>query len=184
MLIFHAGHVGGFDVARVRELRILRRQAVVVIVEMVYQQAGGDDVTAGDIGLHFGQVADAQKVTVVGIGGEFGEDSVVVFAVESIVEPHLPFPQRAGKSQARQELVELPPSLVLKGRNEIGGEKVEVIIANPVFSWSSPPEPLPNSAGSRAGSTWIERKASVLIRASSWPLAGCVTLKPSSRVTV
>src|ERR1019366_3914597 len=109
---------------RARSLRIVRREPRILIVEVVHQEAGGDDVTAGDIGLGFGQVANAKEVIVVGIGRQFGIESIITFAVESIVEPHFSFPQRTGKSQARQDLVELPSSLVLKRRYEIGGIEV------------------------------------------------------------
>ncbi len=82
----------GFD-----RLRTQRREAVIVIVQMVHQEAARDDVAAGDVGLEFGQVADAQKMVIVGIGGEFGVNNIVVFALHSIVEPNFPFFQRTGK---------------------------------------------------------------------------------------
>ena len=41
-------------------------------------------------------------------------DNVVVFPLDSLVEPHLSFLKWAGKSHARQDLVEFPSSFVLQ----------------------------------------------------------------------
>ena len=80
--------------------------------------------------MNFGEVADAEGVVIVGADGEFGVDGVVVFAVEGVVEPHLSLLDRAGESEARQELVETQSMLVLHRGDEIGGKEAEVIVAN------------------------------------------------------
>jgi hypothetical protein len=91
VLVFHARYVDRLDVVGVRKLRTLRREARILIVEMVHEEAGCNDVAAGDVGLELGQVADTQKVIIVCTRGKFGEDNIVVFSVDRIIEPHLPF---------------------------------------------------------------------------------------------
>jgi len=113
VLIFDAGDVGRLHIFWIRELRALRRQEGVLVVQVVHQKTGSEDVAAGEIGLNFGEVAETQDVVVVGVDGQFGIDVVVVFAVEGVVEPHLSFLDGAGEGEAREELVEAPSALVL-----------------------------------------------------------------------
>jgi len=101
-----------------------------LIVKIVDQETGGENVAAGEVGLNFGEIAEAQSVIVVGVDWQFCEDDVVVFTVEGVIEPRLSFFDGAGKSEARQELVEAPSMLVLDRRNEVGGGEAEVIIAD------------------------------------------------------
>ena len=82
-------------------------------MKIVHEKTGGEDVAAGEVGLNFGEIAEAQDVVVVGADGKFGVDDVVVFAVEGVVEPDLSFFDRAGEGEAREELVEAPSMLVL-----------------------------------------------------------------------
>ncbi len=130
VLVFDAGDVGGFDVFGIRKLRALGREKGVLVVQMIHQETGGEDVAAGEVGLNFGEVADAEGVVIVGADGEFGVDGVVVFAVEGVVEPHLSLFDRAGESEARQELVETQSMLVLHRGDEVGGKEAEVIVAD------------------------------------------------------
>ena len=97
---------------------------------MVHKKTGGEDVAAGEVGLKLSEIADAEDVVVIGADGEFGVDGVVVFAVEGVVEPDFSLLDGAGESKARKELVETPSVLVLDGRDEVGGEEAEVIIAD------------------------------------------------------
>lgn len=130
MLVFDVCDGYEFVVAGIGLLWALRREIDVVIVEMIYQNAGSNDVAAGDIRLKFDQVADPEEVSIVGVGGKFGVDRVVVLAVESVVEPELSLLNRAGKREPRQELIELPSSFVLKRGNEIGRDEAKVVIAS------------------------------------------------------
>ena len=153
MLIFDAGDVSGLDVLGIRLLRALRREKSVLVVKIVDQKAGGQDIAAGEIALKLGEIADAERMIVVGADWELGEDRVVVLAVEGVVEPDFSFHDRAGKSEARKELVEAPSVLVLHGGNEVGGEETEVIVADAGVKAEKAAGPLPASAGSREGST-------------------------------
>ena len=130
VLVFDAGDVGGFDIFGIRQLRALRREECVLIVKMVHEKTGGEDVAAGEVGLQFGEIAEAQGVIVVGADGQCGVDDVVVFAVEGVVEPDLSLFDRTGEGEAGEELVEAPSVLVLDGGNEVGGEEAEVIVAD------------------------------------------------------
>ena len=47
VLIFDAGDVGGLDIFWIRELRALRRQECVLVVQVVYEEAAGQDVAGG-----------------------------------------------------------------------------------------------------------------------------------------
>src|SRR3984957_9599858 len=130
VLVFDAGYVGGFHIFRIRYLRALRREEGVLVVQIVDQETGGENVAAGEVGLNVGEIAETQDVAVVGVDGKRGEDDVVVFAVEGVVKPYLSFFDRAGKGEARQELVEAPSMLVLNRRNEVGGGEAEMVVAN------------------------------------------------------
>ena len=74
MLVFDAGDVGGFDIFGIRQLRTLGREEGVLIVKMVHQETGGEDVAAGEVGLQLGEIAEAQHVIVVGADGQRGVD--------------------------------------------------------------------------------------------------------------
>ena len=101
-----------------------------MVVKVIHQKTGGEDVAAGEIGLDFGEITEAQSVIVVGVNRQGGVDDVVVFAVESVIEPHFSFLDRAGESKARKELVEAPSMLVLQGWDEVGGGEAEVVVAD------------------------------------------------------
>src|SRR5438477_4470831 len=129
MLIFGAGYISRLNISGIRELRALRRQEGVLIVKVVRQKTGGENIAAGDIGLNFGEISKAPDVVVIGVDGKRGVDEVVVFAVEGVVEPCFPFFDGAGEGEAWQELVESPSVLVLHGGDEVGVKKAEVIVA-------------------------------------------------------
>ena len=101
-----------------------------MIVKIVHQETGGENVAAGEIGLNFGEITEAQSVVVVGMDGQFSVDDVVVFSVEAVVEPHLSFFDGAGEGEARQELVEAPSVLVLQRGDKIGSGEAEVVVAD------------------------------------------------------
>src|SRR5580692_3583314 len=130
VLGFGAGDVGGGFILWIGQLRAERREEAVVVVNVVDQETAGEDVAAGEVGLKFGEVAEAQDVVVVGADWEFGVNDVVVFAVEGVVEPDFSFHDGAGESDVREELVETPSVLVLRGGDEVGGEETEVIVAD------------------------------------------------------
>lgn len=131
MLLFHAGNVGRGDVFGIGELRAEGREESVLIVNVVDQETGGEDVAAGEVGLNFAEIAEAEDVVVVLVDGKFGVDDVVVFAFEGVVEPDFSFIDGAGESEAGKELVETPAVLVLERREEVGGEEAEVIVTDP-----------------------------------------------------
>ena len=54
MLVSDAGDVSGFVVFRVGALGALRRKKCVLIVEMIDQETGGEDVAIGDVSLELG----------------------------------------------------------------------------------------------------------------------------------
>ena len=54
MLVFDAGDVSGFVVLRIGELRALRGKKGVLIVEMIDQETGSEDVAVGEVGLELG----------------------------------------------------------------------------------------------------------------------------------
>ena len=130
MLVFEAAEVGGFDILGIRQLRHLRREEGVLVMQMVQKKAGGENVAAGEIGLEFGEIADADGVIVVGADGECGEYGIGVVAFEGIVEPYLSLFDGAGESEAGKELVEAPSVLVLDGGNKVGGKEAEVVVAD------------------------------------------------------
>lgn len=130
MLVFDAGDVGGFDVFGIGELRALRGQEGVLVVEFVDQETAGENIAAGEIGLELGEIADAEDMVVVGTDREFGVDVVFVLDVEGVVKPDLSFHDGAGEGEAWKDLVEAPSVLVLHGRDEVGGPDAEVIVAN------------------------------------------------------
>ncbi|SPE28489.1 hypothetical protein SBA2_40052 [Acidobacteriia bacterium SbA2] len=130
VLVFGAGDVGRFHILGIRQLRALRREEGVLVVQVVHEKTGGEDVAGGEVGLNFGEVAEAEGVVVVLAGGEFGVDGVVIFAVEGVVEPHLSPLDGTGEGEARKELVETPSALVLYRRNKVGGREAEVIVAD------------------------------------------------------
>ena len=99
MLVFDAGKVGIFDVFRIRELRALGREVCVLVVKMIHQEAGGENVAAGDIGLQFREVSEAQDVIVVLPDGQGGVDQVVILAVKCVVEPHFVLDDRTRERQ-------------------------------------------------------------------------------------
>lgn len=72
-------------------MRTLRRKIIVLIVKMIHEEAGGENVTVGKIRLKLGEIADTKGVIIVLIDGQFGVDGVVVFAVEGVVEPDFSF---------------------------------------------------------------------------------------------
>src|SRR6266496_6102001 len=117
MLVLHAGHICRFEIFGVGKLRALRGEECVLIVKMVQQKAGGEDVAAGEIGLDLGEIVETEDLVVVGLGGQGGVDKIVIFAVERIVEPRFAFDDRAGEREEGKELVKAPSMLVLKGRN-------------------------------------------------------------------
>src|ERR1700733_12444974 len=54
VLIFDAGDIGGFDISGIRQLRALRREVCVLVVKVVHEETGGENVAAGEVGLNFG----------------------------------------------------------------------------------------------------------------------------------
>ena len=69
VLVFDAGDVRGLEIFGIRELRALWRQEGVLIVEIVDQETGGQDVSVGEIGLELGEIAEAEDVVVIGAAG-------------------------------------------------------------------------------------------------------------------
>src|SRR5205823_1275221 len=130
VLVFDGGDVGSLIIFGVRLLRALGREEGVLIVQIVDQETGGENVAAGDVGLEFGQIADAERVIVIGTGGKLGIDSVVVFALETVVEPRLSLLNRPREGEARKELVEAPSMLVDEGRDEVAGPEAEVVVTD------------------------------------------------------
>ncbi len=130
MLVFEAAKVGGFDIFGIRQLRHLRREEGVLVMQMVQEKAGGENVAAGEVGLEFGEIADADRVIVVSADGECGVNGVVVIAFEGVIEPDSSLFDGTGESETGKELVEAPSVLVLDGRNKVGGKEAEVIVAD------------------------------------------------------
>ena len=59
-----------------------------------------------------------------------GDDEVVVLTIERVEEPHFAGANRAGERDARRPLVEGNAVLVLQRGNEIGGDDVELVVAD------------------------------------------------------
>ena len=130
VLVFEAAKVRRFDILGIRQLRHLRREEGELVMQMVQKKAGGENVAAGEVGLEFGEIADADGVIVVSADGECGENGIGVVAFEGIVEPYFSLFDGAGESEAGKELVEAPSVLVLDGGNKVGGKEAEVIVAD------------------------------------------------------
>ena len=99
-------------------------------MQVIDQKTGGDDVTAGEVGLELGEIADAENVVVVVADRKLGVDSVVIFAVEGVVEPDSMLDDRAGEGKEWEKLVEAPSVLVLSGRDEVCRPEAEVIVSD------------------------------------------------------
>src|SRR5436305_9242525 len=130
VLIFYGGHVGGLVVLGIGGLGTLRGKECVLVVEVIDEEAGGENVAVGEIGLELGEIAEAKDVVVVGSAGQFGIDLVVVFAVEGIVEPDFPLCDGAGKGEARKKLIEAPSVAVDERGEEVGGGEAEMVVAD------------------------------------------------------
>ncbi len=130
VLIFEAAEVGGFDILRIRQLRHLRGEEGVLVVQEIHQKTGSENVAAGEVGLEFGEIADAPGVIIVLADGERGINGIGVIAFEGVVEPDSSLFDGAGEGEAGKELVESPSVLILDGRNEVGGKEAEVIVAD------------------------------------------------------
>src|SRR5580704_7905693 len=79
VLVFGAGDVGGGFILWIGQLRTERREEAVVVVNVVDEETAGENVAAGEVGLKFGEVAEAQDMVVVGADREADVDDVVVF---------------------------------------------------------------------------------------------------------
>src|SRR5689334_25104971 len=102
------------------------------ISRLVQQVACGQDISRGEIGLHFCEISESPRIIVLRRAiRKPGDDEIVVLSVEPLEEPNLPFLQRTGKGDSWDEAVELQPILVLHGRNEVRRSKTEMVISNP-----------------------------------------------------
>ncbi len=65
MLVLDTRDPGRLNVFRIRLLRALRREECVLVLQMIDQKARREDVSAGDVSLELGEIADAQRAIVV-----------------------------------------------------------------------------------------------------------------------
>ena len=101
-----------------------------LIVGEVHVEAAGQDIARSQVGLNLEEIAEAPENVAVRAGRQLGNDDVVVFAIEGVVEPGPPLADGAGQDEARRELIESDSTLVLQRWEEVGGDKAEVVVAS------------------------------------------------------
>src|SRR5215469_5487939 len=101
-----------------------------LIVILIDEKTGADNVTGADVRLNFGNIAETPNLVGIFAGGESENDHVVIFAVDAVEEPNFAFLDGARKGEARIHFVERPAVLVLHRRDEIGGGEAEMVISN------------------------------------------------------
>src|ERR1700758_3379921 len=98
----------------------------------IQQIARSQNIPRGEVRLHFCEVSKSPRIVVLCRAiRKAGDDEIVVLSVEPLKEPNLPFLQRTGKGNSRDEAVELQPILVLHRRNEVRRSKAEVVVSDP-----------------------------------------------------
>ena len=80
--------------------------------------------------LNLEEIAAADQHVGVGAGRKLGDVDIVVLGFDGVVTPGAAAHQRAGKGEARNELVEANSVQIAKRRNEVCGVEAELVVAH------------------------------------------------------
>src|ERR1700743_1941605 len=95
------------------------------------EQASDEDIVGSDVDLSLGQIASAPELITVGIGGQPGDNDVVVFECKPVGEPRFVLHDWAGKGYTRYKFVEVQSSVDLAvRRKEVGGVEAEAVVTH------------------------------------------------------
>src|SRR3954462_6327167 len=131
MLVFDRAHGSVRNIAWIGELRTLRGEERVLVVQVIYQKAGSQDIAAGYVGLQLGEITEAQSAITILADGQSGVDGVVILAIEGIVKPNSVLHDGTGQGEQGKKLIETPAVFILHGGEEVGSRVSEVIVADP-----------------------------------------------------
>src|SRR5579872_4843145 len=130
MLVLEGGQIAGRVLVGSSVERIEQGEAGVAVLEAIEQEAAGQDVGAGNVGLQLEQVAEAPERRLVGIGGQVANKVVVVFEVLGVIEPDFALLERAGNREAGCPLIQVDAANELEGGQEVGAGVAQVLIAD------------------------------------------------------
>src|SRR5437868_15512748 len=124
------GEVAMFRVAGRRGRWREDRQSQKLVVLPVEEVARSQNVAGREVNLNFGEVSDSPKVIVIGALGQFGNDVVLKFPINTLKEPDPAFAYRAGDGDTRNDLVEGESVLHLERGKKVCGREAVVVIAD------------------------------------------------------
>src|SRR5690348_10883704 len=109
------------------------RKSEVIIVQAINQETAGNDVAPRGISLNLGKIGKPPNFIIVFSCWQFGNNDIVIFAVEAVEEPDFPTINGSGKSEAWVDFVERYSFLVLHRREKICGAEAIMIVTNAGF---------------------------------------------------
>src|SRR5512146_1264003 len=130
VLVLEAGKVSGLVLIGGGVQRVEKGKTGVAVLEAVEEEAAGQDVGAGDIGLQLNEVAEAPERRLVGSSGQVADKIVVVLEVLGLVEPGLASLQRAGNGETGGPLIQIDAANKFKRGQKVGAAVAQVVVAD------------------------------------------------------
>src|SRR6202034_655225 len=106
------------------------RNAFVGRVIVVEEQSCAEAVARSKILLELEEIAAADEVIGVGVGGKLGDVDVAVLRVDGFEEPGFVADDGAGKGETRLESVEANAVLIAEGRDKVGSVVAKLVVAH------------------------------------------------------